>query len=84
MTLRGLHDLDPDMSAVVHQRLARLLVDGGKAKEALALLDDERNPAMLDVKGDAQMFWVIVQGAAVLPEGLGPGRCRRSAASPAD
>lgn len=56
VTLRGLHDLDPDMSAVVHQRLARLLVDGGKAKEALALLDDERNPAMLDVKGDAEML----------------------------
>lgn len=55
-TLRGLHDLAPDMRAVVRQRLARLLVDGGKAKEALALLDDERNPAMLDVKGDAQLL----------------------------
>ena len=55
VTLRNLHDLDPEMRAVVRQRLARLLVDGGKAKEALALLDDERNPAMLDVKGDAQM-----------------------------
>ena len=55
VTLRNLHDLAPDMRAVVRQRLARLLVDGGKAKEALALLDDDRNPAMLDVKGDAQM-----------------------------
>lgn len=54
-TLRNLHDLDPDMRSVVHQRLARLLVDANKGKEALALLDDERNPAMLDVKGDAQM-----------------------------
>jgi predicted negative regulator of RcsB-dependent stress response len=55
VTLRDLHDLDPDMRAVVRQRLARLLVDTGKGKEALALLDDERNPAMLDVRGDAQM-----------------------------
>lgn len=56
VTLRNLHDLDPDMRAVVRQRLARLLVDDGKANEALALLDDERNPAMLDVQGDAQML----------------------------
>lgn len=55
VTLRNLHDLDPDMRAVVRQRLARLLVDSGKAKEALVLLDDDRNPAMLDVQGDAQM-----------------------------
>lgn len=54
-TLRGLPDLDPDLRAVVRQRLARLLIDAGKGKEALALLDDERNPAMLDARGDAQM-----------------------------
>lgn len=54
-TLRGLADLDPDLRAVVRQRLARLLIDGGKGKEALALLDDARNPAMLDARGDAQM-----------------------------
>ena len=53
-TLRGLDTLDPDLRPVVHQRLARLLIDAGKAKEALALLDDERNPAMLDARGDAQ------------------------------
>lgn len=56
VTLRNLHDLDPDMRAIVRQRLARLLVDQGKAKEAVALLDDDRNPAMLDVRGDAQML----------------------------
>lgn len=55
-SLRNLHDLDPDMRAIVRQRLARLLVDANKSKEALALLDDERNPAMLDVRGDAQMM----------------------------
>ena len=35
-TLRGLHDLDPDLRAVVNQRLARLLVDAGQGKDALA------------------------------------------------
>ena len=53
-TLRGLHDLDPDLRAVVRQRLARLLIDAGQGKEALALLDDDRNPAMLDARGDAE------------------------------
>ena len=53
-TLRGLHDLDPDLRAVVRQRLARLLIDAGQGKEALALLDDDKNPAMLDARGDAQ------------------------------
>jgi len=54
-TLRGLHDLDPDLRAVVRQRLARLLIDAGQAKDALALLDDERDPAMLDARGDAEL-----------------------------
>lgn len=54
-TLRGLHDLDPDLRAVVRQRLARLLIDAGKGTDALPLLDDERNSAMLDARGDAQM-----------------------------
>ena len=54
-TLRNLRDLDPDLRPVVRQRLARLLIDAGKAKEALPLLDDDTNPAMLDVRGDAQL-----------------------------
>ena len=54
-TLRGLHDLDPELRVVVRQRLARLLIDAGKGKDALSLLDDERNPAMLDARGDAQL-----------------------------
>ena len=53
-TLQKLGNVDPDLKPVVSQRLARLLIDGGKAKDALALLDDDRNPAMLDAKGDAQ------------------------------
>lgn len=55
-TLRGLDKVDPDLQPVVKERLARLLIDTGKAKDALALLDDERNPAMLDVRGDAQFL----------------------------
>ena len=54
-TLRALHDLDPELRVVVRQRLARLLIDAGKGKDALSLLDDERNPAMLDARGDAQL-----------------------------
>ena len=54
VTLRGLHDLDPAMRAVVNERLARLLIDAGKGKEALALLDDDSDPAMLAIRGDAQ------------------------------
>lgn len=53
-TLRGLSKVDPDLQPVVQERLARLLIDAGKAKDALQLLADERNPAMLDVRGDAQ------------------------------
>lgn len=53
-TLRNLRDLDADMRPIVRQRLARLLIDAGKAKEALPLLDDDKNPSMLDVRGDAR------------------------------
>lgn len=54
-TLRGLHDLDPAIRAVVRERLARLLIDAGKGKEALTLVDDDRDPAMLAIRGDAEM-----------------------------
>lgn len=53
-TLQSLKDLDSDLRPVVQQRLARLLIDAGKAKDALPLLTDERNATMLDVRGDAQ------------------------------
>lgn len=52
-TLRSADRAGADLRAVVRQRLARLLIDAGKAKEALPLLDDERNAAMLEVRGDA-------------------------------
>ena len=38
----------------MQQRLARLLIDAGKPNDALALLKDEHDPAMLDTRGDAQ------------------------------
>lgn len=53
-TLRSLRDVDADLKPIVRQRLARLLIDAGKAKEAVPLLDDERNAAMLDARGDAR------------------------------
>lgn len=53
-TLRGVRDVPSDLRPILRERLARLLIDAGKAKEALALLDDETNPAMLDARGDAQ------------------------------
>lgn len=53
-TLRGVRDVPADLRPILRERLARLLIDAGKAKEALALLDDDTNPAMLDARGDAQ------------------------------
>lgn len=53
-TLRAAGKQDDDLRPIVQERLARLLVDAGKAREALPLLDDERNAAMLEVRGDAQ------------------------------
>lgn len=53
-TLRNLRDVDADLRPIVRQRLARLLLDASKPKEALPLLDDDRDPAMLEVRGDAR------------------------------
>jgi predicted negative regulator of RcsB-dependent stress response len=53
-TLRNLRDVDADLRPILRQRLARLLIDAGKAKDALPLLDDEANASMLDVRGDAR------------------------------
>jgi predicted negative regulator of RcsB-dependent stress response len=53
-TLRAVHAKDPAIDAIVKERLARLLIDAGKAREALALL--EGIPAggqVLQVRGDA-------------------------------
>ena len=52
-TLKGVQ-ADPMLAAVVTPRLARLLLDAGKAKDALALLPaDTSDAGVLQVRGDA-------------------------------
>lgn len=53
-TLRAVKAGDPQLAAVVRQRLARLLLDAGKPKDALALLDGDKDaPLAAAVRGDA-------------------------------
>ena len=53
-TLSAVRDADPALAPVVARRLAVLLVDAGRADEALAALGDARDPASLEVRGDAE------------------------------
>ena len=53
-TLRALK-LEGDMQTVVNQRIARLLVAGGKADEAIALLGQATDSSSLEIHGDALM-----------------------------
>ena len=53
-TLRAASAEDPALQRIVHMRLARLLLDHDKAEEALALLADADQPAMLELRGDAE------------------------------
>jgi len=53
-TLRAARATDPALAELVRQRLARLLIDAGKAEEALAILADAADDAgTLQVRGDA-------------------------------
>ena len=53
-TLRAVQAKDPAIDAVVRSRLARLLNDAGKAKDALALLGDKpEGAAAIEARGDA-------------------------------
>jgi predicted negative regulator of RcsB-dependent stress response len=53
-TLRAVDPLEPSLGAIANQRLARLLIDAGKADEALKLLPAETlDPEVLQVRGDA-------------------------------
>ena len=52
-TLRGIKTRDPAITAVVNQRLARLLIDAKQADAALNLLADASSAAALEVRGDA-------------------------------
>lgn len=53
-TLRGATSEDPGLSAVIRQRLARLLVDAGQGEEALKLLEGVDDPASIETRGDAR------------------------------
>ena len=53
-TLRAIKVSDAVLADIVHQRLARVLVDSGKADEALALLTDSDAAMTLEVRGDAE------------------------------
>jgi predicted negative regulator of RcsB-dependent stress response len=52
-TLRAVKPGDPMLGGIVRERLARLLLDAGKADEALSLLANAEDPAGLGARGDA-------------------------------
>lgn len=53
-TLRAIKAGDPELAAVVRQRLARLLLDAGKPKDAVAMLaSDKGAPMAAAIRGDA-------------------------------
>lgn len=53
-TLRGAKASNPGLQRVLDRRLARLLIDAGKAQEALQVVGNADDPASLEVRGDAQ------------------------------
>jgi predicted negative regulator of RcsB-dependent stress response len=53
-TLRAATSEDPGLSAVIRQRLARLLVDAGQGEDALKLLEGVDDPASIETRGDAR------------------------------
>ena len=55
-TLQAYAEVKTDLRPVVRERLARLLIDAGKAKDALPLLDDSKNAASLNALGDVQFI----------------------------
>jgi predicted negative regulator of RcsB-dependent stress response len=52
-TLRTAKAGDGLLAGIVRERLARLLLDAGKADEALGILADAGDPAGLGARGDA-------------------------------
>jgi predicted negative regulator of RcsB-dependent stress response len=54
-TLQGVRGVDPSMDAVVDARLARLLIDTGKAQEAIDLLAGDDSANASEMRGDAQL-----------------------------
>ena len=53
-TLEAIHATDPAVTEIVEQRLARLLIDAGKAEEALKRVASASTPAALELRGDAE------------------------------
>lgn len=53
-TLRSIK-ADASLQALVNQRLARLLIETGKADDALKQLGEAQDPASLVIRGDAQL-----------------------------
>lgn len=53
-TLQAIKPTDAGVAEIVNQRLARLLVDSGKAEEAMRLLDGADSAMALEVRGDAE------------------------------
>ncbi|HRN61433.1 MAG TPA: tetratricopeptide repeat protein [Luteimonas sp.] len=53
-TLRAAGSEDPGLSAVIRQRLARLLVEAGQGEEALTLLANDDDAAAIETRGDAR------------------------------
>lgn len=54
-TLKGVQSPNSGLQQIIQQRLARLLIDAGKAKEALQVLGDADDAASLEARGDAQL-----------------------------
>ena len=54
-TLRAVRTGDIGLDAVIEQRLARLLIDAGKPKEALGLLANAAGASALETRGDAEL-----------------------------
>lgn len=53
-TLRAIRTDDAALKSVIDQRIARLLIDGGKAEEAIGLLGKPEAASGLEILGDAQ------------------------------
>jgi predicted negative regulator of RcsB-dependent stress response len=71
-TLRQAKPTEPALAAIVSQRLARLLIDSGKADDALKLMPaGSEDPLVLQVRGDAQFaLGRITEARAAYAEAL--------------
>lgn len=54
-TLRSIHTENPELAAIVNQRLARVMIDAKQADAALKLVANGDSLAVLEVRGDAQL-----------------------------